>query len=291
MENKSFSEKFKNTYLNAFNCHLHKINENKIIIIIEIIEDGVNVIKFHLVEYDKERQGDPFIVSEIDNICENLKLDKETSISCSAISNKNLIINVGKHLHVINIEEKRVVWSHETQYQLDRVDSIENTNDFFGLMMSSQLVYIKFMNDKNEFNLISNNTWKASKIEIMNNFAAFYNQETHNLVVYNIDQIKSSEFLPKNPLFQLNIPNLEFISFSVDSKYMALVENEKHLSLYRLNDFSKCASVLLYSRINSIIISEKYVSMAMSDRRILSYLIVDPHQPEHLKRIKELPNR
>ena len=72
---------------------------------------------------------------------------------------------------------------------------------------------------------------------------------------------------------------------------MALVENEKNLNLYRLKDFSKCASVVLYSRISSIVVSEKFVSMAMSDRRILSYLIVDPHETEHLNRIKELPSR
>jgi hypothetical protein len=40
-----------------------------------------------------------------------------------------------------------------------------------------------------------------------------------------------------------------------------------------------------------MVITECFISMSMKDRRILSYLIVDPNEKEHKKRIENLPSR
>ncbi len=70
-----------------------------------------------------------------------------------------------------------------------------------------------------------------------------------------------------------------------------MYEDTKILTLYRLIDSTKLSSILLYSSINAMVITECFISMSMKDRRILSYLIVDPNEKEHKKRIENLPSR
>ena len=47
----------------------------------------------------------------------------------------------------------------------------------------------------------------------------------------------------------------------------------------------------IYNDINSIQMSHYFVVLGMQDRRILSYLLVDPLIKEHEKRIAELDSR
>ena len=162
---------------------------------------------------------------------------------------------------------------------------IYSTYDFIGLSNAGQLFYI----DCNLMKVFTNKETTVSKIEIMKNLMAVL--VMNKLAVCNLDQIKKDKNFPEKPLFYIKVNNLEQFSISPDCNYIGLFEHPKHLSLYRLKDSSKLAQVSLYTQINALIINEKFVTMAMRDRRVLSYLIVDPLESDHFNRIKELPSR
>ena len=61
--------------------------------------------------------------------------------------------------------------------------------------------------------------------------------------------------------------------------------------MYLTKDAKRLAQLPLYSEANSICIADEFVSLAMKDRKVLSYLIADPFIPEHNKRIKLFPSR
>ena len=250
------------------------------------------MIKFHLIEYLKGKSGDPFNVTKIDNL--KLPEINRKLITCFATStiNNHMAIVFSNTICIIDLDKKELIWSHNIGFPIDKIYSIENTNEFFGLCNSiSQLVYMKYNESTKAFDIVTKKTWKALKIELMKNFVAFHIAETQLLVIYNIDQIRSASLVAKDPIFQLKVENFESITFSPDCNYMALLENQTQLSLFRLKDFSKCASVILYSRANAITLSDKFVSIAMVDRRVLSYLIVDPREDTHKIRVDDLPSR
>ena len=63
------------------------------------------------------------------------------------------------------------------------------------------------------------------------------------------------------------------------------------LSLYRLRDQEEIACVPLFSDVNCIIASDTFISLALKEKRVISYLIIDPVEPEHKNRIKTLASR
>ena len=84
---------------------------------------------------------------------------------------------------------------------------------------------------------------------------------------------------------------MKYCYFDDNLDYLSIIQNTKVLSLYRLIDGKRIAHLPLYSDVNCLCMSHMYVVMGMQDRRILSYLIVDPKQPQHFNRIKQLESR
>jgi hypothetical protein len=85
--------------------------------------------------------------------------------------------------------------------------------------------------------------------------------------------------------------SLQFACLSDDCEYISTIEAPKVLSLFRLSDGKRIVHVPLYNEINSILMSDHYVVMGMQDKRILSYLLVDPLRPDHENRVASLDSR
>jgi hypothetical protein len=177
----------------------------------------------------------------------------------------------------------------EKHKKFDKIYPIRNTNDYIALTNTSEIVYIEHDVTNNTIDTFINNGVITSKTELVKNILAVYNSNKQ-LLVFNLQEVKLKHSF-QTPFLELNVTSLKYFSISPDCHYLSLFEQPKFLSLYRLIDCSKCASILLYSEIDAMIITEKFVSLAMTNRRILSYLIVDPLEENHEKRVEELPSR
>ena len=277
-----------NIYKNVSKCYLHKINEDSVLLITELIEN--QSIVFHLIE---TTINENFNVSLIENFNDLSHFDN--IYSCISSLSNYLILSNGIKVFIINLFEKKLKLSTEimeskSTNKIEKLYSITNTDDFFCLTNNSHLLYIQYDEKINQTTVFAKSDLKVSKIEIMKNILVISDLD-NQLIIFNLDDIRANKMLPKEPLLKIMVNNLEYFSISKDANYIAILEKPKSLSLYRVKDASKCAQVELYSRINGLIIDEKFVILAMKDRRILSYLIVDPLVVEHRLRIKELPSR
>jgi hypothetical protein len=107
----------------------------------------------------------------------------------------------------------------------------------------------------------------------------------NEIKVYNL----SNKSIVFNHLFTNN--KLQFACISDDCEYLATFEESRILSVFRLSNSKRIAHVPIYNEINSILMSDHFVVMCMQDKRILSYLLVDPLKPEHSNRISQLDSR
>ncbi len=289
-----YLEQFLNIYGKATKCHLHELNKNSIILIIESNEKKTSEI--HIIEFVKDKNLIKFKTSLISNLNEILKVKRIGNI-CTSVSclNNYLVVSNGINISIVNIDKKKVLCSTDIQHQnssnfkLNIVYPISNTNDFIGLGNNSQLFYIQYEEKSKKLLLFSKTDLKVSKVEIMKNLIAILVSD--ELKIYNLSELMLHKMIPEEPLSLLKVNHLEYFAISSDAKYVSVFENPKTLSLYRLKDSKKSAQIRLYNSINDMIVSEKFVSIAMKDRRVLSYLIVDPLEVDHRSRIKELPSR
>ncbi len=173
---------------------------------------------------------------------------------------------------------------------------VENTNDFISLNNLKQLVYIKYLNNEKvmKIQIIVNSKLESSidKIGLFKHILFAYSSQKNELYAYSLktgnkNEIFSNQILKKT--FSEN--KLKFACTSDDCNYIATFEEQKFLSIFRLSDARIIAYVSIYNEINSIQMSHYFVVLGMQDRRILSYLLVDPLIKEHEKRTSELESR
>ena len=74
-------------------------------------------------------------------------------------------------------------------------------------------------------------------------------------------------------------------------EYLYVIINKKQLEFYRMTDFRKIANFPLYSTPRCVICSEEYICMAMSDKKIISFLICDPSKKIPKEKIQKLKSR
>ncbi len=249
-----------------------------------------------MIEYNEKKQFNVLSIDNLKEILENYEFD-EQFLSCLAVSSLDnyLILSNEIQVFIINIKTKQLLCVSNVitpksleDFKLNKIYPIENTNDYIGLSNSFQVFYIEHNQPGNTINVFAKNDLsKGFKIEIMKNLIVVL--ESDKLSVYNLNDIKINKSLLAQ--FEIRVGNVEHFSLSDDCNYLAIFEMPKSLSLYRLKDYCKCAQVALYCGINSMIINDKFVSLAMKDRRIISFLIVDPLEIDHINRIKELPSR
>jgi hypothetical protein len=173
---------------------------------------------------------------------------------------------------------------------------VENTNDLIALNNLKQLVYIKYLNNERvrKIQIIVNSKLESSidKIGLFKHVLLAYSSHKNELYAYSLKTEIENEIFNNQILKRFFSENkLNFACTSDDCNYIATFEECKFLSISRLSNGKIIANVPIYNEINSIQMSHYFVVLGMQDRRILSYLLVDPLIKEHEKRITELESR
>ena len=281
---------------------LRNKDENEFIMINKTIEEDnpIKINKFLFNKNDSKWKDES--INDLNKLLNNLKLSEiennNETINFVDITHKDklLILYYKNELFYID-SSMSTIKSHkiyENDYFKKSVNlingkkklfyKIEETNDFIGINKLKQIVYVSISNDFkiiNEKILIEN--YERFRIGLFKNIL-FY-ESNDEIKVYNLN----NNLTIFNHLFAQN--KLEFACVSEDCEYLATFEESRLLSIFRLSNSKRIAHVPVYNEINSILMSDHYVVMCMQDKRILSYLLVDPQKPEHSNRIKELDSR
>ena len=165
---------------------------------------------------------------------------------------------------------------------------IDGTDSLIGLDNLHVLSLIRYNLDTNRIQLFSNELNKFDSFVIQNNLLVAFDSSNKQLIGYKLD-----EFIPMVELFkvELNESALKTYGLSTDCKHLYLIENEKILKFFRLNDMKLIAETLVYSSPTHVVCSDEYIALAMGDQRPISFLICDPKTPGAVKRIKNLSSR
>ena len=275
-------------------------SENEFILINKTIEED-NPIKINKFIFDKN--VNKWKDDEIDNLNEllpnQIKLSTiDNSINFVDLTHKDKLLILYHKNELICIDSTMsTIQSHkiyENDYFKKSISlmngkkklfyKIEETNDFIGINKLKQIVHLNISSDFkiiNEKILIEN--YDSLRLGLFKNILFF--DSNNEIKVYNLNS-KSIVF---NHLFTNN--KLQFACISDDCEYLATFEESRILSVFRLSNSKRIAHVSIYNEINSILMSDHFVAMCMQDKRILSYLLVDPLKPEHSNRISQLDSR
>jgi hypothetical protein len=280
---------------------LRNSNENEILIINKTVEENYPTkINKYVFENNDNKWKDELIIN-LNKCLKNIKLssiDNNESIISADLSLKDnfLILFCNNELFCIDIKSStsslKVRKMYKNDYFIKTVNlingkkklfyPIEETNDFIGINNLKQIVHLSISNDFkiiNEKILVEN----CEKLGLFKNILFF--ESNNEIKVYNL---KNGSII-FNQSFSKN--KIQFATISDDCEYLATFEESRLLSIFRLSDSKRIANVPIYNEINSILMSDHYVIMCMQDKRILSYLLVDPIKPEHSNRISELDSR
>ena len=245
--------------------------------------------KLHIIEH--KRNGDKeekFSVLLIDNLNEIFKIN-ETFFDSYGISSLNnfIVLAHDQQLLLLDIKTKKLICQtiakNDKNVKFLKIVCIKNTDNFIALTDDHQIYYLEYNKDQNMLITNIQKDLKATMIEIVKYFMVIYDGAS-KLSIYSLEKNVTR-------LSEIRVKNLKFFKLSPESNYLAVYETPKCLSLYRLKDFIKCAQITLYCEITTMVVSEKYVSLGMKNKRLLSYLIVDPLEHSHKTRISELPSR
>ena len=105
-----------------------------------------------------------------------------------------------------------------------------------------------------------------------------------------INENENNDFI-EAPSFTLETKLLDLYGLSLNSKYFYIIENKKFLKLFRTSDFKNIGEMVLYYFCDLAICSNDYLSISLQDKKVISFLIVDPKAPDNLKKIKQLKSR
>lgn len=280
--------------------------------IISTTSEAKKAILISSVEYDKNNQK--FSCRFVNNLNDNLDIDY-VNLDQVSLTHKSHLLLFYYNNELIYIDSK--LGSVEARKSFNDSNSIldyfvrnsnltnnnktffhqvENTDDFVGTNNQRQIVYIRYnANAKAKIQIIVN-VKLESKIDQMGLFKHLlcaYSSLKNEFYVYNLKLTASSNEVYSNQVFRTSFSEnkLKYACVSDDSNYVAILDEAKFLSVFRLNNGKRIAYVSLYNEINSLQMSDHFVVMAMQDKRILSYLLVDPLIPEHQNRISKLESR
>jgi hypothetical protein len=104
--------------------------------------------------------------------------------------NNYLVVSNGINISIVNKDKKKVLCTTDIQHQnssnfkLNIIYPINNTNDFIGLGNNSQLFYIQYEEKSKKLSLFTKTDLKVAKVEIMKNIIAILVSE--QLKIYNL---------------------------------------------------------------------------------------------------------
>ena len=264
---------------------------------------GKNTIEINLVDTFKDKKQPAQLIDLDIYTFENESLLENTTVT-SANNANYLIIFFDSILTFIDVRSKSVQFKIDLfkrdfniEYflsptnlfgnKLSCLTSIDNTHNILALNNLNDLVMIKFEGNSN-YKIIKSNSksknhetkFQSFKINKMNMIA--YDKTNSKVYGFDLDQISISKSFDKNK-FQINVNGLNVYGFSDDSRHFYTIENKKNLKFYDFNGAKKTAEISLYFEAQSIACSNEFLTIAVKDKRIISYLIVDKESPDKVK--------
>jgi hypothetical protein len=221
-------------------------------------------------------------------------LDFQFDIGDVAITNLNELILFyhNRHIFLIDSTQKTLIGKHEFDHELKfRQNSplngsktlfhaIKGKNDLLTLTSSNQLVYIECSLDCLVVHQSQMRNANFTQYLIESNSLCAYDTNNSKLLCFDISRSKSFD----HKLFELSYQDdtLNTFALSPNCDYIATIQNPRILSLYRVKDSTRIAQLPLYSEVNFISLTDEYVALAMQDRRLITYLIVDNLHPSRI---------
>ena len=135
------------------------------------------------------------------------------------------------------------------------------------------------------------------ELDLAREKSVFSLTEERNRKLFEMNQIYLLNLSQNRDLMKLSLSkeiNLKVMNVDSDLEYLVFGDCiEKLIWLYRIRDLERLACLPIYGEINQIKFNadNRFVCLNMNDRRIFTLLIVDPRNPDHSKRIGELPSR
>jgi hypothetical protein len=165
-----------------------------------------------------------------------------------------------------------------------------NSDNIIGQGNLKNILFISYNNNSNKIRIQTTNSRQSFDSYVLNkNILLAYDMNNEQLIGYNLNELK-----PFNKIeFQINIDKslIQTFGLSQDCKYVYIIEKRTTLKFYRLIDCKKIAETLLYSLVRDVTCSDEFISLSMQDKRVISFLIVDPLVPNSSDKIKSLESR
>ena len=197
----------------------------------------------------------------------------------------------------------------ESTIKLFNITNIPNSNKCIALNNLNQLVIFDILdnNDDKYFHCIKScidfKFTKFTVFEKNNKFKLIaYDKNLGKLLIFKINNNDENNKIDFNKYILSNEIDSNFnddtiidnLSISLNKKYLYFIQDKKILKFYRINDLELIGNVKLYCNVLDIICTEDFITMAMKDNTIYSYLICDSKEQDHitiLNKIRKLPSR
>lgn len=171
---------------------------------------------------------------------------------------------------------------------LDRDDIIATSNDgHFKLFR---------LNNEQTLSLIDLNLNKNLKsIEIYGSILSLFDDDCKSLTLYDLSRDIKVETDLNEQLFKLDFndsANIIDYCITKDENYLITCEDKRILSVYRIrNKKELIAKIPISDKITCLTANNEFVIIGTENNRILSFLIIDPIESEHIHRLSKLTSR
>ncbi len=233
----------------------------------------------------------------IDSLARTTDMGPECSVDDVTITNSDEIIVVYQKNQISFVDSKKKVllskkkiseeWNFKKSDQnRGFLHPIKGTDNLVSLNTNDQLVFIEWK-DQLVIHKSKASDGKFTDFQIQSDILCALDNNNLKLICFDLKHIFDKK------TFEVDLPNDSMSAFSIspNCEYIATVHDLRILSLYRVKDSMRIAHMPVYSRVNSISLSDEYITLAMHDRRLIAYLIVDVNNAQHSQRIANLESR
>ncbi len=225
---------------------------------------------------------------------------------CLTCKNNLLVLSINSELLFIDINSKQVILKHNIENEnkrlkyfltpvnlsLNKLKYLKSTfnNNLIGLGNLNNLMAINYDFKENRLKIYDSNDSTSMQFES-------FEINENKVIAYGNGQLVGFDLGDSNPFskpsfsIKLNGSTIEMFGLSMNKNYVYFIENRTVLKFYRWNDNEKIGETQLHCKPINIICTNDYLSLAMQDRKIISFLICDPLVPNSIDKIKDLESR
>ena len=179
--------------------------------------------------------------------------------------------------------------------KLRNLISLENTHNLIALNNLNDLILIKLEKGKSykiiKSSLRNNSEMKFESFKINKMQLIAFCKTNSKLYGFDLEQVLAQSSFEK-PKFQIQVINLNSYGFGIDTCHFYTIENKKNLKFYEYRGAKKIAEIALYYEPQLIACSRDFLTIAIKDKRVISYLIMDKENlKESYEKVKRLESR